>query len=312
MTFRIPKWTEPSDEQVHDITAKLMELASIQATNFTGVFIQVELKNDGRTYNRHSLPGRVGGISTLYHLDSESFWSKMTDYALTRLIDPSDELQAGGDRSNYLQHGLGVLQPDVCLGPSPTTAAGTYADSRMCTSAGVCLRDSRGIIVITAANHGFMDSDEVFHPTTVTGEKIGDICERWPAQDVAMIKLRPSIQFSNVEYFQATIPRRLLRLSETSYGQWCSADGMSCGIVFLQREGKRGVVPKYQIDERVTSGINIPVLTFMHEGLYSTFGPIGGLVSEGICGAPIVEEDTSSEEQDGGGICDFLEWLVES
>ena len=29
-------------------------------------------------------------------------------------------------------------------------------------------------------------------------------------------------------------------------------------------------------------------------------------MSEGICGAPIVEEDTSTEEQDGGGICGFF------
>ena len=265
MTFRIPKWTEPNDDQVHKITATLMELANIQAINFTGAFIHVELKHDGRTYQRHSLPGRVGGTSTLYHLGSEGFWSNMTDHALTRLIDPSNELQAelGGDRSNYLQHGLGVLQPGVCLGSSPTTTAGTYTDSRMCTSAGVRLRDSAGNIVVAAANHGFMDSDEVYHPTTITGEKIGDICERWPAQDVAMVKLRPSIQFSNVENFEATTPRRLLRLSETSYGQWCSADGISCGIVFLEREGRRVVGPEYRTDERVTSGVNIPVLTFM-------------------------------------------------
>ncbi|MCJ1435138.1 hypothetical protein MMC27_004508 [Xylographa pallens] len=308
VAFRIRKWTEPSDEQVQEITVKLMELANIQAINFTGAFIHVELKHDGRTYKRHSLPGRLGGISTLYYVGSKDFWSDMSDHALTRLNDPSDELYAGlgGDRSNYLRDGLRILQPGVCLGSLPTVTADTNLDSCTCTTAGVRLRNSVGNIVVTAANSGFPDSDEVFHPTTIAGEKIGDIYERWQAQDVAMVKLRPSIQFSNGDYFQATTPRRLLKLSQTAYGQWCSADGMSCGIVFLTREGRRVVNPEYRTDARATTNVNIPGLTFTQEGLYSTFGALGGAVSQGICGAPIVEEDTSSEQKDGGGVCGFV------
>ena len=42
------------------------------------------------------------------------------------------------------------------------------------------------------------------------------------------------------------------------------------------------------------------------EGLYSVYEPVGGDVLDGICGAPIVEEDTSSEEKDGGGVCGFF------
>ena len=63
----------------------------------------------------------------------------MTDQALARQIDPIDKVQAGqgGDRSDYLQHGCGILQPGVYLGSSPATTAGIYSDSRMCMSAGV-------------------------------------------------------------------------------------------------------------------------------------------------------------------------------
>lgn len=170
--------------EVKEITAAPLSFVGIKAINFTGVFIHVELKQDGRKYERHSLPGRVVGISTLYHTSPEDFWSDMSDHALSRLIDPNTVLNGPyqKDRSNYLQHGTGVLQPGVCLGPSPTTTAGAYSDSQMCTTTGVRLRNSSGKIVVTAANHGFPDSAEVFHPTTITGEKIGEIYGRWIAR----------------------------------------------------------------------------------------------------------------------------------
>ena len=245
--FRVQRWTEPNDEQVKEITAALMSFVVIKAINFTGVFIHVELNQDGRKYERHSLPGRVAGISTLYHMGPEDFWSDMSDHALSRLFDPNTVLNGSNqeDRSNYLQHGTGVLQPGVCLGSSPTTTAGAYSDSQMCTTAGVRLRNSSGKIVVIAANQGFLDSAEVFHPTTITGEKIGEIYERWIAQDIAMVQLQPAIQFSNKDYFNATPPRRLLRLGQSSYGQWCTADGMSCGTIFLQREGRLVSGPEY-------------------------------------------------------------------
>lgn len=308
VSFRVDRWSEPDDHQISQIMTALMTYVNVKAVNFTGVFTHVEVRNDGREYSRHSLPGRVGGISTLYHLGPIDFWPKMTDHALSRIIDPNAEhsLTQEQDRSNYLNHGQGTLQPGVCLGSSPTTAQGTYSDSRICTSAGIRLRDSTGQVVMTAANHGFPDSDEVYYPTRGTGEMIGEIQERWVAEDVAMVKLRPEIRFSNQEYFNATPPRRLLRIGHSSYGQWCSADGMSCGTIFLQREGRRVRPSDHEVDTRASSGIVIPVSGFYQEPLFGVFGPVGGEVAEGICGAPIVEEDSSSGEQDGGGVCGFF------
>ena len=301
VAFRVKRWTEPNDEQVREITAALMGFVTPQAINFTGVFIHVEVERDGREYARHSLSGRVAGISTLISSRSWRFLVKNVGSCPAKVSGPREQ-----DRSNYLKYGLGLLQPGVCLGLSPTTSAGNFSDSRLCTTDGVCLRNPLGNVVIVAANHGFPDSDEVFHPTTVTEEMIGEIKERWVAQDVAMVELRPSIEFSNREYFNATPPRRLLRLSQSSYGQWCTADGMSCGTIFLQREGRRVSEPRYQFEEMATTGIMIPVLRFHQEALYSALGPVGGEVSEGICGTPIVEEDTRSAEQDRGGVCEFF------
>jgi hypothetical protein len=44
-----------------------MTYVNVKAINLTGVFTHVKVKNDGREYPRHSLPGRVGGISTLFY-----------------------------------------------------------------------------------------------------------------------------------------------------------------------------------------------------------------------------------------------------
>ena len=92
---------------------------------------------------------------------------------------------------------------------------------------------------MTASNHGFPKSDEVFHLSN-NGCRIGGITECWLSQDFVLVCLDSLIAFSNNSYFKAQTPNRLLRsqeLENSCYDSWFCADGMSMGFVFLVLQG---------------------------------------------------------------------------
>jgi hypothetical protein len=271
----------PSREELIQVIEALRTVADVIAINVVGVFMYVELRwGDGKRHGRYSLPGRVAGLSTTYWHHDEPMWPTLTRLADTRLIDPRDDIQ---DTSDYLAL-RGTLTPGARLKSSLTTSSGQYASLSRATTAGVLLRDSGGNVRLTAANHGFLDSDEVFHPTH-TGRRIGEIDERWEAQDVALVRLDPSINFSNAAYFDAVPPKRLMRAIEIVPGTWYGVDGMSTGIVWLQAVGVRLEEPPRPV------GIKTHFTKWKEESVLYSHGPTGGKAKEGLCGAPLVSED---------------------
>lgn len=102
-------------------------------------------------------------------------------------------------------------------GQSQRTDVGPYAEVAISTTAGVLLRDIHGHERITVSNHGFIHSSEVFHPSN-SGTQFGEIEECWEALDIALVKLNPSISFTNQMYFEAKVPRRLSRSNEIPQG----------------------------------------------------------------------------------------------
>ena len=84
---------------------------------------------------------------------------------------------------------------------------------------------------------------------------------------------------------------------------------MSCGVVFLAGEDRRTMNSGYRTNDDVASDASTPVLTFTQEGLYSAYGPGSSATSDGICGAPSVEEDTSRGKKDGYGVCGFIRMI---
>lgn len=98
------------------------------------------------------------------------------------------------------------------------------------TSAGVKLRRFDGQEVLTVSYHGFLISQEVYHPFA-DEDKIGDIIGARPELDIALVELTPtaSEKFTNTCYFQAETPRVLLEGSEIKQGSWSEVDGMSSG-----------------------------------------------------------------------------------
>ncbi|KAF3480580.1 uncharacterized protein GIQ15_05927 [Arthroderma uncinatum] len=296
---QLQKWLAPTKSESDLILASLAPLCNVKGISWYGIYCYVELHTgDGRSYERHSLPGRVAGKTTTYHHSESDFWDEMQSRVLSRRIQrwPSETRPDLQDRTDYLLEGSGVLRPGVCIANSLHPDGTTSADSEQTTSCGIRMRHQNGQVVVTVSNHGVKHCRDVYHPSTVGGSKIGEVVDRWETQDVAMVNLMPGVHFSNNEYFQATAPKHLVKSDHILNGTWCSCDGISTGLIFLQCHGAR----ISDINMGVTGGIQPEKITYRMEKLYSSFGPLDGTLSDGICGAPIVKEG----DLDGpGGVC---------
>ncbi|KAF8417694.1 hypothetical protein EV426DRAFT_681956 [Tirmania nivea] len=210
------------------IYTALAAIASVTAINYIPPTIYVELDaTDGRTYAQHSLPGRVGGLSTMYH-------------------------HSRNDKTNYYVEWK-CLCPGVILESASVSTRESYRTLTMATTAGILVKSTFNTDAprLTVANHGFLGTNDVFHPT-VEGVKIGEITE-------SMISAR--------------------------VGSWCSLDSMSSGLVFARITGVKN---KPAVRH---SGVVIPTIKLPMEHIMQLMGPTGGAVTVGICGAAIVVDD---------------------
>jgi len=294
--IRLGRWVLPTQAQQKLIYTALAAMASVTAINYIPPTIYVELDaTDGRTYAQHSLPGRVGGLSTMYHHSRSVTFLNLNSQARKRLLDPGRSVQ---DRTNYYVEWK-CLCPGVRLESAPMSTREGYRTLTMATTAGILVKaiSNTDAPRLTVANHGFLGTNDVFHPTA-EGVHIGEITERFEALDVAIVQLYPSISFSNLQYFEAEAPRRLLRSDAVSarVGSWCSLDSMSSGLVFAKITGVRNK-PAVR-----PSGVVIPTIELHTEHIMQLMGPTGGAVTEGICGAAIVVDDGED-----GGVVGFFQ-----
>jgi hypothetical protein len=251
---------------------------------------------DGRVYTNGSLPAFMAGLMISYHHDSVPFFESMKDNTRERLLDPSRYLPGPligplpQDGTNYLREpSWRILNPGIRLLTGPATGSGTYADAVQSTTCGILLRKGASRRV-TVANHGFLASDEVFHPTA-DGDKIGDIIDRYPELDIAMVQLTPAhfSHFSNQTYFQAEPPKRLADTSTLLHGTWFEVDGMSTGLLSFQCLGRSW---KYPV--RPPGHPEIPVLKWKRDTTFRVFGASSPELMDGLCGAPFVETETGN------------------
>jgi hypothetical protein len=264
------------------VVEALKPLCHVKAVNFISPNIVVELEVDGTVYRRHSLPGRVAGHPTLYYHSSDDYWRTQIPRSDERPIVPDPD-RGIEDETSYLEHNDGRLCPGVRLSSSLVTDLGTYARASLGTTSGVLLRKN-AIERLTVSNHGF-PTNEVYHPT-VTGSLIGEITTRMPLTDIAMAKILPPFAFTNARYFDSIAPTRLLKHDEVS-NEWCTLDGMSTGVVYLQRQYDRIY---RDIEHDGSHGTRRAIWAFQY--VFESFGPtVGNRVVEGVCGAPIVTDD---------------------
>ena len=280
LDFTFKKWIQPPRAELQLLVHALSHFCHPRHVHVMYPRVIVELYcDDGRTYEPGSLPRTIGGYSTHYHHSNESVFAGLSLHARQRLIGPTHTVE---DTSNYLQ-AYQELCPGIRVSSGSTPDIGLYAQASTSTTAGLLIHDNHGHQRLTVSNQAFLKTNQVFHPTH-NDTQIGDIVERFPHLDVALVELNPSITFTNSTYFEAKKPRRLLRSHEISNGAWFAVDGISTGVVFLQAQGLTLAC------QRRSPGVT--AIAFSEWIVYRGFGALGVVPLEGIRGAAIVEENT--------------------
>lgn len=292
-----PRMSFPSHETATRICETLQKLANIRQVYFFPLTIVVELDNsDGQSYEPKSLPSKVATLPVTYHHSKDPFLDIMKDCVRERVIDPSHYLPGPRigplpqDGTNYLaQPGWGFLCPGMRVSTGPGLSNGRYADAVASTTSGVLLQKGN-LRYLTVANHGFLGHDEVHHPTD-SDDKVGDIIDRYPEIDVAMVKLTPatSTHFLNNVYFKAAPPTRLLDSSAMSPGSWFEVDTMSTGLLSFMFEGV-----KMERPVRPQGHPPVPCCHWRRDIVMRIFGAKNQDLIDGMCGAPFVECDTGA------------------
>ena len=283
----------PSRSQMCDVASVLLQLMNVVRINFLPTSIVVEIAHgDGRIYTHGSLPAFVAGLTTTYHHESVPFLSSMKDRTRERLLDPAQHFPGPlpQDDTNYLRESSWrTLSPGMRISTGSATSSGDYAEAVRSTTCGILLQKGSSQS-LSVANHGFLGTSDVYHPTA-DGDKIGEIVDRYPELDIAMVQLKPaqSGRFSNQTYFQAEPPRRLVATEDLVLGTWFEVDGMSTGMLSLQYLGN-----SFQMPVRPPGHPEIPVLKWKHDTLFRIFGASSPELMDGLCGAPFVEVDTGN------------------
>jgi hypothetical protein len=296
--YTLPLYATPTDTQCLEVIGKLKQEMSIRSVQFLPPAIIVEIHaDDGRQYERKSLPAKAGGLNIMYHHSGEAFWKGQSQLSYARLTTPSHHVN---DDSDYLRQTPFQLSPGVCLssaaGPGDDFCQSTWKS----TTAGVMVQrgpERR----LTAANHGFGASREVFHPSP-SGRRIGEIVNRWPAWDLAFVAIDPSISFNNGRYFSAPPPARLISPQELLAGDWFELDGISTGRIDMMARGR--TYDHHHHDTTNQTSVSVNYAEWDVSTLYSAFGPMGGKIQEGVCGAPVVDVD--------GRVAGFFRFLDDS
>jgi hypothetical protein len=289
---------QPDQKSENAVLEAISQLANVRAAIFLPFWTIFELETgDGRSYPELSLPGTVGGRTALYHHQNIPFFKSMRSLPRPRIIQPSKASSlspAVHDTANYLRRsaltpgcrvesGFEVPSP----GSQPTPAA---------TTCGVKIRNNGGEERLTVANHEFLSSKDIYHPQVNGGDLIGQVVDTRPELDVALVKLTPaaSFSFTNTCYFQAEPRTRLLESAHIGQGSWSEIDGMSSGLFSMMNTGIMELRPIRPVGHPM-----IPFSQWDTRLVNLVFGNIEGFVSDGVCGAPIVEVES-------GGVAGFF------
>jgi hypothetical protein len=290
------RWQHPLASDVEIIANKLLDICNVESLVFSYPFLTVVIRNDGRSYEKRSLPGRVGYWSTTYYHGEAGLWNQYPLAAENRNREMTPDCNAGiEDTFNYLTSG-GFLCPGVRV-----------TGLTMSSSCGVQVKNKSGAIRVTCANHGFQDGVDVYHPDR-TQNPMGKIKERYEDEDVALFELDKNLLFRNNSYFDAAEPKRLLTGGELRElnGTWFEADGMSTGLVsFMSLVIRHDIPPRRPEDYRP-----IPYTQFTTNLVWNTVGVVGTKqLANGICGAPIVQcPDVDGKDIGlGGGVAGFFQ-----
>lgn len=281
LKYSLYRYEFPPEEARREIINKLCEEVDIRAVHFVPPITVVEIDiSTGRTYARKSLPGKAGGQNIMYHESPEGYWEGNCQKEYEMLITPTSTVS---DDSDYLQESPFQLSPGVCLSSAYLTPGGLQTSQWRTVTSGVMLQNGAERRM-TAANHGFPDGQDVYHPHPL-GRRTGQIVTRHPDWDIALVQLDPSIAFTNTRYFESPSAQRLIPVNELLFGDWFEVDGISTGRIDLCARS----ISQYPSLTGPTSDL-VDAREWRIEVGFSSYGA-SGTAKDGVCGAPIVDRD---------------------
>lgn len=248
ISWNLPKWTRATSKQLGEIHATLSKLADITGITVMYPFICVKIEDNERGYQRHSLPGVVAGVGTVYHHSQESMWPSRVPERRERFINTDPPSTSQHNLNDYI---VPYSTTCSCVRLEFSLLANHTKDTSLASSISArvpdrCTTDGPKL---TVANHRFLGSNEVYHPIN-RGIKIGEINERWPAQDIALVSLNPTVRFDTSDDFQVQVPTHLLVADEIKAGAWYGVEEQSSGLIFLQNCGVRVIAPPRALDRQ--------------------------------------------------------------
>jgi hypothetical protein len=171
---------------------------------------------------------------------------------------------------------------------------------KMATSSGIVMQNGQ-LRRLSLALHGFEDTDDVFHPDPLPQSHLGTIDIRIPWIDVALCVMDERVTFTNKSYFTANPPKRLVTTqfvdSKLGVGTWFEAEGYTSERVHMFYSGP--AVQYYDARVRDGEAYELTQLRRSRQYVLENLGPDVGDAQEGLCGAPVVHEQTEDEEMDG-------------
>jgi hypothetical protein len=122
--------------------------------------------------------------------------------------------------------------------------------------------------------------------------------------DVGLCELPNTLEYSNKQYFTANPPKCLVSTAfvdeKLRRGSWFEAEGFTVGRVHLLYSGPA-------VGYEGPPYIENPYLLQNYE--FSYFGPEVGVAAEGLCGAPVVNQQEEDDELNGV-VLGFI-WLLD-
>lgn len=184
-----PTGTFPSRYQMISTIEALKPIASIRKVYFlrTGLIVELE-HQDARVYLPGSLPGIIARKGVTYYHGSTWLFSQMEAHMGEKEIDRA-RFSTGTVTSHIVPENTNYLPRTNLITPGVMVSSGPVSSNEepliILTTCGVQVRKGSQMRV-TVANHGFLSTNNVFHSTS-TGSKLGDIAERYPDLDVALV-----------------------------------------------------------------------------------------------------------------------------
>ncbi|KAJ5885213.1 hypothetical protein N7495_009723 [Penicillium taxi] len=259
-------------EQIFGLVHQFFEEADIPITEVQswGHLVIIILENDtGDLMTK--VPRSVAGCNCFYLF--EDMMDRPANLSAERIREPASTQP---DDSAYE-----IIRPGVMLSSVPHPEQGW----RLQTSAGVLIKDHLGYEYMTAAAHGFpglLMSPYVYcaNSSTIIGEMIIEI----NSTDIALVKLKPGVQFQNEPFENTVVPGALFKLeglstTETTIGDSIFMDTSFTGYV----EGTRGAQSKF----RVPSDSNNPKQIWIQCAWDYIGQNSSTILPDGICGSAI-------------------------